>query len=88
MPLYIYHSDNEKSKVCEAGWVIPATLPVVRPIKVVELRADGVELDKVLELFDGLLYKEHRTYTVWEGSLAKLVYERVLSKLGPSSVKG
>lgn len=82
MSLYIRHTDNMAGKVCESEWTLPNQPPAIRPEKVVEIQAQGLELDVTVKMFNGLLHKAHREYTVWEGSLAKLVYERVIDKLG------
>jgi len=82
MSLYIRHTDNETSKVCETEWTLPNLPPTIRPERVIEIQAQGLELDVTIKMFDGLLHKAHKEYTVWEGSLAKLVYERVIDRLG------
>ena len=82
MAFYIRHCDNEENKVVESEWKLPSVPPKIKPERVVEIQADGAELDTTLKMFNGLLNKEHRQYTIWSGSLAKVVYERVEDKFG------
>lgn len=82
MPLYIRHTDNEADRVCETEWALPNLPPAIRPERVVEIQAQGLELDVTLKMFNGMLNKSRKPYTMWEGPLARLVYREIIETLG------
>jgi hypothetical protein len=82
MSLYIRHTDNEAGKVCETEWTLPNPPPAIQPGKVVEIQAQGLELDVTLNMFGGMLNKSRKPYTMWEGPLARLVYREIIETLG------
>ena len=77
MSFCIRHVDNIENKVCSVEWSLNEPLPIIDVSKVVEIQADGEEMELVFDIFNGLISRQHRKFATWEGSLARLIIDRL-----------